>query len=332
MDRDLVFVRRTRGLPAIKQLPPDLCNLPSTVVNIDNQGRIFLCLCEAWVPWTVGHLLEFESMQDIWQHPVALDIAHSQHLGEYKYCDTKYCNVENEPKNQSLIQLLIGIDDSCQLVCPSCRKDLIFDKDYDDKLPWVERIVSWLQKYEKADLIKLVFGSHGDPFASRLYRKIISDLANLTVTPMIHFHLRTNGLLLSRYLDELGVLPRLTQLEISIDAATQETYEQVRRPGRWQSLIENLDYCLAVRKHNPFQVKANFVVQQTNYQEIPKFVELCRNYKMMPNFTLLQNWNTFSYRENAVHLKTHPEYQQFVAVIQDPLIKSVIGKRFDAFT
>ena len=148
----------------------------------------------------------------------------------------------------------------------------------------------------------------------------------------MRFQLKTNGLLLSRYLDELSILPNLTKLEISIDAATPDTYENVRRPGRWATLLENLDYCLEVRKRYSFQVKANFVVQQANYKEMLGFVDLCSKYKMSPDFTLLQDWNTFSYNDNAVHLTGHAEYSQFISQIKQPAISSIIGKRFDNWT
>lgn len=332
MDHDLVFIRKNRGLPAAKKLSPGLCNYPSRVINIDSKGRIFVCLCEAWAPWSIGHVMDFDSIEQIWQHPQAQEIANSQALGEYSYCDTAYCNVEYQSRTQSAVQILIGIDDSCQLACPSCRNHQIFDKEYDVKLPWAQRIVDWLTNHKKIEIVNVLIGSHGDPFASGLYRKIISDLSNSSLSPLVRFQLKTNGLLLSRYLDELSILPNLTKLEISIDAATPDTYENVRRPGRWATLLENLDYCLEVRKRYSFQVKANFVVQQANYKEMLGFVDLCSKYKMSPDFTLLQDWNTFSYNDNAVHLTGHAEYSQFISQIKQPAISSIIGKRFDNWT
>ena len=327
MDHDLVFIRKTRGLPAVKSLPPGLCNYTSRVINIDSRGRVFVCLCEAWAPWSIGHVMDFQTIEQIWQHPQTQQIAHSQDLGEYQYCDTVHCNVEHQRRRQTTIQVYIGLDDSCQLSCPSCRQQPIFEKDYDIKLPWVERIVQWLQ--HRTDTVDVLIGSRGDPFASSLYRKIITDLSGLPV----RFQLKTNGLLLQRYLSEIDILDQLTQLEISIDAATESTYEQVRRPGRWATLIDNLDYCLNIRKtKQPFQVRANFVVQKANYTEMLAFVELCRKYIMLPNFTVLQDWNTFNYRDNAVHLPGSADYDNFIKIVTDPLVSPYIGRKFDNWT
>jgi MoaA/NifB/PqqE/SkfB family radical SAM enzyme len=328
MDHDLVFIRRNLGLPSTKNIRPGLCNYPSQVINIDSQGRIFVCLCEAWLPWSLGHVLDFESIHDIWKHPLKKSIEDSQRQGEYAYCDTKHCGVEHSSRRLSSMQIYIGIDDSCQLCCPSCRQQPVFEKDFDIKLLWTQRIVQWIKNLKNTAPVDILIGSHGDPFASRLYREFIAELVELDVP--VRFQLRTNGLLLCRYLDELKILPRLSQLEISIDAATEQTYEQVRRPGRWSALIENLDYCLQVRPNSkPFRVIANFVIQQANYQEMSAFVDLCQKYHMSPNFSVLQDWSTFSYKDNAVHLPEHPCYQEFVQLVNDPKVKQIIGKKLD---
>lgn len=328
MEHDLIFIRRSRGLPKVKYITTGSCNYPSHVVNIDSQGRIFSCLCEAWLPWSLGHVMDFESIHEIMQHPTKKEIEHSQAQGHFAYCDTDHCGVSQLHRKLLTLQIYVGIDDSCQLCCPSCRQESMFEKDYDIKLPWVQRIVQWIKSINNETLIDILIGSHGDPFASKLYRLLITELAALD-TP-VRFQLRTNGLLLTRYLDELNILPRLTQLEISIDAATADTYEQVRKPGKWLTLLENLDYCLALRKlKKTFQVRANFVIQKNNYKEMPAFIDLCSKYQMTPNFTVLEDWNTFSYRDNAVHLPGHAEYQQFVEVLSDSKLKSVLGKKLD---
>lgn len=332
MDHDLVFIRNNRGLPSVKSLPPGLCNYPSRVVNIDSQGRVFVCLCEAWAPWSIGHVLDFQSIEEIWQHPQTRSIASSQDRGEYSYCDTLHCNVGNQHRHLHNIQLYIGLDDSCQLSCPSCRNESIFEKDYDVKLPWIDHISNWLSNQPNLGPVDVLIGSRGDPFASGLYRRLIANLAKLTKSPPVRFQLKTNGLLLTRYLHELDIIDQLSMLEISIDAATADTYHQVRRPARWTTLIENLDYCLELRGNHAFQVKANFVVQKSNYKEMLGFVELCRKYIMFPSFTVLQDWNTFSYADNAVHLTEHPEHEQFLEIVSDSRISPFIGKRFDNWT
>jgi organic radical activating enzyme len=326
MDHDLKSIRIQRSLPGVKNIAPGKCNLPDRVINIDSQGRVFVCMCEAWVPWSIGHLLEFTSLEDVWQHPTTREIRNSQLAGEYKYCDVRYCGVEQLPvSDYKHIELYLGLDDSCQLACPSCRKEQQFDKDFEAKRPWADHIATMIKNYQGFMPINVLIGAHGDPLASNFYRYVMTQLAELPVC----FQLRTNGLLLKKHLAELCILPKLKELEISIDAASAGTYEQVRWPGRWDSLIENLDYMAEVRKQNKFKTVANFVVQDSNYTEMLDFVHLCDKYHMVPDFTLLQDWNTFDHKQNAVHYHGHDNYQDFCTLVQHPEIKRHIGTNFD---
>ena len=64
-DNDLIWIRRSRGLPQPKVIAPNRCEHPWKVTNIDCHGRVFVCLCDEWVPWTVGHVMDFESFDEI---------------------------------------------------------------------------------------------------------------------------------------------------------------------------------------------------------------------------------------------------------------------------
>ena len=277
---------------------------------------------------SIGHVTDFDSLDDIWSHPLAQDIRSSQDAGNYRYCDTATCAVPSSPRLLADIQIYLGFDDSCQLACPSCRQEQIYERDYDHKLAWAERVISWVQQRPDPERINILIGSHGDPFASGLYKKVMQELSVLPV----HFQLRTNGLLMNRHLKELNILDRITELEISIDAGTAKTYEQVRRPAKWIMLIENLEYLRSLRNKRWFDVKANFVVQRANVDEMVDFFKLCVHYDMEPNYTLLQDWHTFNYRSEAVHLPSHPDHDKFISMAELPSIAPYIGDRFDRWT
>jgi molybdenum cofactor biosynthesis enzyme MoaA len=327
MDHDLKWIRLQRSLPGPKKIDPNKCNLPGRVINIDATGRVFVCRCESWLPWSIGHLLDFDTLDDIWNHPTTIEIRSSQLVGEYKYCDTQYCGVDklSGRMTDQKIEIYLGIDDSCQLACPSCRNEQKFEKNYELKKPWSDHVVNLIKNYSGPSVICVLIGAHGDPLASDFYRYTMNQLSNLPVL----FQLRTNGLLLKKHLAELRILPNLTELEISIDAASMAIYEQVRWPGKWSSLLENLEYVQEARKQKYFKVVANFVVQASNYTEMLDFVDLCNKYDMVPDFTLLQDWNTFDYKENAVHFPTHKNYQDFCRLAQSPIIKQHVGTNFD---
>ena len=326
MDNDLRIIRRMRGLPGDKSLAAGLCNYTSRVINIDPQGRVFICLCEAWLPWAVGNVMDFNDIESVFRSAVAVEIRQSQDAGAYSFCDTTHCEIAQFPRHSDGIQLYIGIDDSCQLACPSCRKEKFFESENQAKAPWIDRIVSWVQSSNEP--VRILIGAHGDPLASPFYRSIIGRLRD----PRVTFQLKTNGLLLYRYLDELGIASQISELEISIDAATADTYQNLRRPAHWEDLERNLEYLRDLRTRCNFDVKANFVVQQGNFQEMPGFVDFCDRENFTPMFMLLQDWHTIDHRQHAVHRKQHLQHREFLAVLKDPKVVKHIGNRFDHWT
>ena len=119
--------------------------------------------------------------------------------------------------------------------------------------------------------IDIKFSTVGDPLASHIYRAFVKEYVPL---PTHTFTLSTNGLLIKKHLDDSKLLPAIKYFSISVDAGSADVYHNVRRPGKWSVLLENLDY-LKDKKKN---VGLNFCVQKSNYKDIPKFVELCSEY------------------------------------------------------
>jgi hypothetical protein len=62
---------------------------------------------------------------------------------------------------------------------------------------------------------------------------------------------------------------------IGVDAASAEVYEQVRRPGKWKILLENLEW-LSMNQGTS-QVVLSFTVQKTNFREITAFADCIIN-------------------------------------------------------
>jgi MoaA/NifB/PqqE/SkfB family radical SAM enzyme len=64
----------------------------------------------------------------------------------------------------------------------------------------------------------------------------------------------------------------------SIDGATKETYERIRKPGKWDRLTDNVERFLRARRSLPPWrrplVDFNYVVMKSNLAELPDFVDL----------------------------------------------------------
>jgi hypothetical protein len=105
--------------------------------------------------------------------------------------------------------------------------------------------------------------------------------------------------------------------EISIDAGTQYTYENVTRlGGNWDNLISNLNFISTIKSLH--SVKCSFVAQQSNYNEMETFLNLI--YSIFKNktkvfFGRITNWGTFSdgqFKLIDVGNDTHPEHKLFL--------------------
>jgi MoaA/NifB/PqqE/SkfB family radical SAM enzyme len=87
----------------------------------------------------------------------------------------------------------------------------------------------------------MVTGS-GDPFYSKIYRDYLLNFDITKYPKLEQLQIITNGNLLDEPLwKKMKATPYIKTIEISIDAATKETYEKKTRwNGQWDRLIENL--------------------------------------------------------------------------------------------
>ena len=316
-----LYHQRTRNLPSVKtKFAPSMCKFPWSQINIDNEGFIFLCACDAWLPFAVGHILDFNSIDEIFSSPVAQEIQQSITDGNYKFCDTNNCFMnKGENLNDRLYRLYdcsihLGIDASCNLQCPSCRPRMIFHDDDEylkERHEWIDRIRSWIVQRPELKFLVTV-GANGEPFASVLYRQFFATEFN----PNVQYYIRSNATLIKKYITDLKLLPNLRIIEISLDAASAPVYEKVRNPGKWRTVVDNIDYLVELKKKYGFHMNASFVIQQQNLDDVLPFVDFCNERDIEPSFNLLQDWASFKdYRSECVHFPESPRYQEFLNII-----------------
>jgi molybdenum cofactor biosynthesis enzyme MoaA len=295
------------------------CNDPFDGCNIDMLGNVFVCTCDGTLPITVGRITDFNSLEEIWSSPIAVELQETIKDGSFLYCDVNTCGILHGGGNNTtkmVKKIFLGIDESCNLQCPSCRNELIFIKknsiNYKEKKVWASHFHELVKKYNNA---LVIFASgNGDPFASEIYRDFLST-CNLKHNQKFGF--QTNGLLLKQYfIKNPYLIASANAIMISIDAGSKDVYEIVRRPGKWDRLTENLDYLHELcQQHRIPGVMLKFVIQQANYKDIPNFLELTKKYNFQYHFDLLLDWYTFNgkfYIDNAVHVETHPDHAQWL--------------------
>jgi len=222
-------------------------------------------------------------------------------------------------------------DKSCNLHCPSCRvKKIMYKsgtkfnraKNLNDKL-----VEAFLTTPTDRFFTINCCGS-GDPFASKIYRNMLYNI-NGNDFPNLKIDIQTNGLLFTKTMwNKLHKIHNnLRRCEISFDAGTKETYEQkTRLGGNWDILLKNCDFLDNKSKDFiQFNIKYHYVVQVTNYKEMPICIKLIldrfQNFEKI-QFVLVNDWNTWSKEEfesQCMWKTTHPEHEQFLEVLRDPI-------------
>ena len=109
-----------------------------------------------------------------------------------------------------------------------------------------------------------------------IYKNIREAIQKITEAGVMDLFLGTNGVLLKEDLSYFLVKNRIARVEISLDAATPETYLKIRGKDELLKVEENINKLLAVRNKLNSKlpiVRLCFCVQEQNVHEQEAFVE-----------------------------------------------------------
>lgn len=328
-------------------LATHFCEAPWKHFEISGEGQVFFC-CPAWMTVPAGKMGE-GSADDIWNSPVAQELRASILDGSYRYCSRTHCpsiSARTLPARE-LVQIdgvsvskkypvraerrpamvSLAYDKTCNLACPQCRIDFIVAKPHERSAmdTYVPDIM------ELAKTVELLYlNGAGEVFGSRHSRELLQRITREQF-PDLKFYLISNANLFDRRAyDQFDLRGRIRRIDISIDAATAETYAYVRRGGNFARLLANLRFLddLRLLEGEQFQVDLRYVVSGPNYREMPAFVKLARSiHANTVCFTRFRNWGTFTGAAfNAMNITdpAHPEHAQFLRVLQDPALEDPI--------
>lgn len=331
-----------------------ICTVPFHALEIV-ENRNYMC-CYSWLK---KELPRNVPLKDLWNSEEAIDIRKSVSDGSYRHCDKNQCpflskllhlNVSNtgpihhidilDEKIKDSINngckmeygpkiLQFSFDRTCNYKCPSCRVEMIVADSQK-----IKKINSTINEIEEtySDSIELINCSGtADPFASVSFRNYLRNFNPKKYPNLKTILLHTNASLWDKEMWESmpNVHKYITGCEISIDAATKHTYENVTRlGGNWENLISNLRFISSIKTLK--LVKCSFVVQQGNYTEMKTFLDLMHEIfgkKTKVFFGRITNWGTFSdgqFKLIDVADKSHPEHQLFLEefnkVAKDPYV------------
>ncbi len=304
---------------------------------------------EDWSRLDIG---ERTDLQSVWFNDINQKVRESILDGSYKYCSKTKCpylsklvntsekvllnefdnggsvyfgyfykraeffkkyNLSETDSEWKLFPKLIyfNFDYACNLRCPSCRLDVIPNRK--DKL--VDDMINDINTQFSADVEMIHMTGSGDPFYSNAFRTFMQTFDYKKYPKLKQIYIVSNGNMWTKEMWESvkPIHPYVREYEISIDAATRETYEnKVRLNGHWDTLIKNLKYHSTLKFNNR---NFSFVVQDHNVHEINAFVKLIESIydynktQYTITFRAIQDWNHQTkewMKERSVQEVDHP--------------------------
>ena len=179
--------------------------------------------------------------------------------------------------------------------------------------------------------VELYVSGDGDPIGSKHYRRLLHNL-----DPVQHrgvsVYLQSNGLLITpREWESLAHVHHLIKgMIISIDAAEKATYEDVRRPGKWETLTSNMEFIANLRRTGAiYFLCINFVVQKKNFEQMPAFVELGQRWSvdrvLFSKLFYTPRAGTLDFADfaaQAIADDDHTDHPRFLEVLKHPIMRS----------
>ena len=309
-----------------------VCTQPFEFAEIFDH-KTYMC-CPQWLPEDLG---DPNIISTNWNGEKANNIRESILDGSYKYCIESRCpkltglkngnsygfiskkeydEIKDKYKTFLPTRLKFNFDQSCNLRCPSCRTMFI---NYEGKeRERTEELIKNIEQQLSKGLTHIECTGSGDPFFSRTFRKWMMRLDPKLYPNLGSIHLHTNATLWNKSnWDRMkNVHNFVKSCEISIDAATKDTYEnKTRIGGDWDKLNENLNFIKDLP--NIEFITLSFVVQNDNLDELVDFYyfgeKLLKDSgkEWMIFYNRVVNWGTFSqekFDEVDVGNPNHPRY------------------------
>lgn len=157
----------------------------------------------------------------------------------------------------------------------------------------------------------------GEPFINRDYERIFDFVASNF--PGIVIHISTNGTLLSKKWAEKLVGYDRCSVNVSIDAATRETYASLKKRDLFDQVIDNVRTLSNMRSESGKStvfIMLSFVAMTKNIDELPCFVELAS--ELGADYILIQDLMIIEESQAELSLTNDPEraYRAFISASQ----------------
>lgn len=206
-------------------------------------------------------------------------------------------------------------DNVCNLACPTCRKDFILES--------TQQKNSFEDVVEFSDKIKfLATTTAGDPLYSKKTFNFIKEINKEKFPNLEIIRIHTNGLLLEQKWEEIKHVSENFNLDlnISVDAATFDTYKVVRKGGNFDLLLRNLSF---INEKSLYNLTIWYCVHDLNFREMKDCFDLMEKtldkHKVHYNFFVVEDWRQGDelFIRQKVDKENHPLHNEYLNISKD---------------
>ena len=292
-------------------------------------------------PWTnliLGNPME-TPIEELWMNEKAEEIRDSIRDGSFRYCRKEECpwcasgkletmedsEVKNYRAEKTPLDISVSYDRFCNHSCPSCRKAVFVpDQAYKDKMAKMKDIVLPIANRTK----RVSTCGMGDCFSSPFIMEFLKELK--PIDPEFSISFETNGVMLDeKHWDMISNLHGYP-MNVTVTPNSFEKYTYMYLTGGHDNVEKskkNLKFISELRKAGEItSFKINMVVQESNYWEIPSFIERCLQ-EYDPDIIQikpLNRWfclNAADYWYKNVLNPMHPYHTNYLKVMQHPILQ-----------
>ena len=305
------------------------------------RGGDVICCCSTFIENSLGMIDAVHDFNERWRSTVHRIMCLATVNRTYTFCRTDMCPLfigrtksevyglarpypEMEPSPRTVA---VGFDGTCNLRCVTCRDEFRIAKG--EEAACCQHYADVIAKDVLPGCEFLIMAGDGEVLLSSAYRALYTHPA---VRHLKWLRLLTNGTLFTpeKWQELRAHTDAKIMMTVSIDAATKETYESIRRGGHFDQLEKNMAYAASLRERGELSyLRFNFVVQRKNYQEMILFVQWGERLGIDECFfTKILNWGTYTREEfkdismmQEDGLTPKPELQ---AVLDNPIMQHKI--------
>lgn len=311
------------------------CHRPYDHLYVGKDGKTRCC---SWVKHSLGNLIDSD-IKEIWNGEKAREIRSSIEDRSFRFCDANSCplignnllpDLTHEQfqaekmkwQRETPRDFNLAYDFICNHACPSCRDGIFKPTELDSSN--AKTIANKLGKtIQKAHRIQA--SGNGDLFSSKHMLELFSNFK--PSNPDCHIHIETNASLAERRWHHIEHLEKHRLSIIATpNSLIKSTYDVLAgNVQSYENTMRSLRFLGRLRKAERIkEYKITIVVQDTNYKELPSFIEKCLD-DFDPDLVqirIIKPWFDLSlgdFNRKNILSPSHPGHQDFLEVLKNPI-------------